>query len=178
MVRVNVQGDMNKILSHAKRLHYYDAYLANVTALNRTVRWLRTQAKRRVAAAAQVPVGPVNRRLVITKARRSRTGREPAAWLGMLQRPVPVIQLGARETRSGVTAGRHRYDGAFKGQGHGGYIQVFRRLGPRAHPIDAVKIDLAPHRPLVDGLVMRESGGRWRLEFHRALAARLRKAKR
>lgn len=136
---VRIDGDMDAILKDLEQVQKRHVPLATVRALNRTLAWMRTRAKREIAAEVGVPVALANRWM----RQRKGTLSNRAIMVGLLLRPIPAVRLPHRQTRTGVRAGKHAFEGAFIASDPDGREMVFKRLTRKAHPIDAVKIPVA-----------------------------------
>jgi hypothetical protein len=115
---------------------------AAARAINRGLQSIRRPIARAVANELRIrPQKLIGRRIKIDRARPSSL----VGYIRVLQRPVPVILLsGARQTRSGVTAGGTQYPHAFIARGqNSGKRHVFRRRGRARLPIDAQRIQIA-----------------------------------
>jgi len=125
---------------------------AEVRALNKTVNWLRSKAVQSVSKEMKVAAKLVRQRIAAFKAtRRKRYGK---VWAGL--QPIAAHRLGAaKQTRKGVRAGRHSFDGAFVRTTENGKLTVFQRTGePKRRmskgryagkmrePIERVELDL------------------------------------
>ena len=183
-LKIDVRGDVKAILRDLNAIQRRHVPRATVRALNRTMSWVRTQAKRKLAAHLQIQAGVASKQMRITKAKLGYR----SALLSLNTRPISAIRLKARETATGVRAGRHAFPGAFIATGVGGHRHVFKRTGERrvmkagrrqgkvAEVIDAVKIPVEPMgTALVGTIVTERSGARFVQEFQRDLAYRLRR---
>lgn len=107
--------------------------------LRKTMNWVKSQVARDVSAAAKIPMKIVRERLYFFL-RSSVTGK---VWLGL--NAIEADRLGTlRQTRSGVTVGRHRFPGAWIYRGEhnvNSYGKVFRRVGRARIPYERVKVD-------------------------------------
>lgn len=140
-VGVKVTGDLKRYRRALSEVQRREIPGAARPAINRTARSLRTRIARRVAAEAGVSVSVVRNRIQITTAK----GRELAALLRTRFWPVPVIRLGARETRTGVTVrGIGKLAGRFIATMPSGHTGVFRRRGRERLPITEEKVRLQP----------------------------------
>lgn len=109
------------------------------TAVRSTVRqlagWLRTRATRGMSKELDIPIRVLRRRLKTLKLRTSADGSSMVLWFGL--NPVGLIYLGAKQTKTGVTAGKRKVPGAFIAKG-----QVFKRLGKPRYPIRVQRADI------------------------------------
>lgn len=104
------------------------------STLGKMSRWARTRSARELSAGLAVPQKVLRPRIKVRGLRRTARGAETGIWYGL--NPVALIRLGARQTRTGVSArGGRRVDGAFIAQARGGKQQVFRRKGRERLPI-------------------------------------------
>jgi len=169
VLTINVKGDMRRILRHADAVQRRHVPAATVRALNRTMSWVRTQAKREGAAALKVPVGHVNRRMRSYKASK----KNRSALLTFITGGISAATLKPRQTKKGVTAGRHRFAGAFVAKGIAGKTVVFKRKAPSPYPLEGKKIDTGPAVRRITNVVRDSSRDRFNFEFERDLKARI-----
>lgn len=109
------------------------------STLAKMASWLRALSVRGLARELQIGVKVMRRRLKAFRLRKSADGASIAVWYGL--DPVAMVHLGARQTRAGVTAGKHKRAGAFiagKGEGR----QVFKRRSAARLPIDKQTVDI------------------------------------
>lgn len=124
-------------------------------AQNKTLRWTRTQVRRAVAREAQVPQKLLKGRFHLTSAK----ARDPRAilWVGL--NPIPAIDAGnARQTKKGVTVGKHRFDHAFIATMPHGRTGVFLRVSRRRLPIVEQTINVQPSAGQMDDIRSRMLG--------------------
>ena len=112
---------------------------ARQAAINRTLSWSRTRAERIIASDAKVQKKVAARRVRASKARRGR--RDAVLFIGY--NPIGLSNLRPRQTRRGVTAGKHRRPGAFIAPVRGGRIEVFKRLGAARYPLIRQEIKIS-----------------------------------
>lgn len=123
-----------------------------IDALNRTVARSKTRAVRRIAKASQLPAKAVRRRTRVLKANRRRMD----AGASLIERPVaPATALKVRQTRKGVSAGKHRFPGSFLGTDTGGRLQVFHRTGATRYPLESDKVEIVNAPDVWDTLFSR-----------------------
>lgn len=104
------------------------------TTMGKMAVWLRTRAMRGLSEELQIQQKVMRRRLKTFRLRHSSSGSEITVWFGLNQ--IALIYLGARETKTGVTAGAHVRKGAFIAKGRGGNMQVFKRTSKSRLPIE------------------------------------------
>lgn len=167
---ISVEGDVRAILADLERVEKRHVRLATLRALNRTLAWVRTRAKREIAAQVGVPVTLANRRLYQRKA----TPAIQSVMIGLVLRPIPAVFLPHHQTRTGVKAGRHSFRSAFIASDPDGREMIFRRLSTKAHPIDAVKIPVAATgQAILESLTRDKARARFKELFEKDLAWRL-----
>ncbi|MGC0151888.1 hypothetical protein ACPRNU_05455 [Chromobacterium vaccinii] len=77
-------------------------------ALRKTGEWVKTHVARQLAGEVKIPVKLIKQRLYFFL----RSLMQGKVWLGI--NPIEAGRLGkVRQTRAGVTAGRHRFPGAW-----------------------------------------------------------------
>jgi len=86
---INIEGDMRAILADLERVQNRHVPLATVRALNRTLAWMRTKAKREIASEVGVPIALANRWM----RQRKGTLSNRAIMVGLLLRPIPAVRL-------------------------------------------------------------------------------------
>lgn len=102
--------------------------------------WLRTRSVRGLSKELEIQQKVLRRRLKAFRLKKSADGANITVWYGL--DPVALIYLGARQTSSGVTAGRHKRKSAFIAKGSNGNKQVFKRRGKARLPIDKQVLDI------------------------------------
>ena len=104
------------------------------STLTKMAAWLRALSIRGLSKELQVGVKVMRRRLKTFRLRKSADGGSIQVWYGL--DPIALIHLRARETRTGVTAGKHRRAGAFIAKGKNNNEQVFKRNSKARLPIE------------------------------------------
>lgn len=102
---------------------------ALVSTLSKMARWLQTRTTKGLSAELQIKQKIIRRRLKKTSIVSTANGYAIKLWYGL--NDISLIHLGARETKKGVTAGKHKVSGAFIAKG-----QVFKRTGKARLPIE------------------------------------------
>ncbi len=140
--RILVERRLNKFLKK-------DVPAARATATNKALAMAKTRVVRVISADVQIKSKVIRQRVVDKKA-----FKEKAAQLVVYRRNVPVIALGARQTKAGVRAGKHFIAGAFiadgrKGTGGGGSTgrrlnrdMVLKRDGRARYPISVQSVSI------------------------------------
>lgn len=109
------------------------------SAINRTVKWMQTRARRALMDELNIPSKVIRARLRYALYNiESGRGR---VWFGL--DPVSVMRLSPRQTKTGVTARGEQYQHAFIARGRNGNKHVFIRTGKGRKPLEAVYKDLA-----------------------------------
>lgn len=99
--------------------------------LNRMAKWLQTRTARGLSQELQMPQRVIRRRMKKSSITKSADGYSIRLFYGLNE--VDLIYLGAKQTRKGVTAGKHKVDGAFiVKKKH----QVFKRVSKSRFPIE------------------------------------------
>lgn len=110
-------------------------------ALKKSANWVKGQTAKHVSAEMHIAQKLIRQRLYFFL----RSADKGKVWLGL--NAVEAHRLGnPRQTRRGVSVGRHRFDNAWiyrskRGSKNDG--KVFRRVGKARMPITAVKLDWA-----------------------------------
>lgn len=114
------------ILADAFGANMEQMQAAEVRALNKTMKWVRTHSVRAVSKEMKVAAKLVRQRIRAFKAtRRHRIGK---VWAGL--EPIAAHRLGrTKQNRRGVRAGRHLFPGAFTADVGRGKLVVFKRTG-------------------------------------------------
>ena len=117
------------------------------STLSKMARWMETRTRKGLSAELQIQQKIIRRRLKKSSIVATGSGFSIKLWYGL--NDVSLIHLGARETKSGVTAGRRKVEGAFIAKG-----QVFKRTGKSRLPIDkqVVKIQAKANNYLDDAI--------------------------
>lgn len=109
-------------------------------ALRKTGNWVKTYVARSLSGEIKVPQKVLKQRLYFFLRSAMMEGK---VWLGI--NAIEAERLGkVRQTRRGVTAGRHRFDGAWIYQSKRGSPNdggVFRRVGRERSPYERVKLE-------------------------------------
>jgi len=112
---------------------------AAVRSLNKTARWVRPIISRRVAQELDIKVSLIKNGLVITRAR----ANYPEARVGLSQQSgiVKAVNLGsARQTATGISVGRRKWDHAFLATMPSGHTGVYTRTRKSRLPINEIQI--------------------------------------
>ena len=136
ILRVDIDvGQVLRILRHLKPSAMRNAWRRT---LRKTTVWIKGQTARAVAKETRIPQ-KVLRSRVYFFLKSYDTGK---VWLGL--NAVEAERLGnPRQTRSGVTAGRHRFKGAWMMKNIAPNGPVYRRTGKKRLPYERVKYDFA-----------------------------------
>jgi len=110
------------------------------STLRKMASWMRTRSVRGLSTHLQIQQKVIRRRLRSFNLRTSPDGATITVWYGL--NPISLIYLGARQNKSGVTAGAHKRPGAFIARGAGGHRQVFKRRGGARLPLDKQRLDI------------------------------------
>lgn len=106
-------------------------------SLKRTQRWLTTHIGRAVAKEAKLPVRAIKARIRLRIPQKGNI--EARIWIGL--DPMAASRAGKpRQTRAGVTVGKHQFAHAFLIRG----TRVVRRTGRNRFPIETARIPVAP----------------------------------
>lgn len=103
--------------------------------LNRMSKWVQTRTVKGLSTELQVIQKVMRRRMRKTSIQKTSTGWTIKLWYGL--NGISLIHLNARETKKGVTAGKHKRDGAFIVKG-----QVFKRSGKGRLPIEKQTLEI------------------------------------
>jgi hypothetical protein len=115
-------------------------YAAGYRAVRKTVMWVKTHLARTLSKELQIVQKLVRQRLrVYMQDRRAMQGK---VWMGMYK--IRASRLGrARQTRAGVSVGRHRFPGSFEATMPSGHTDVFKRRGKSRLKIDIQQLDIS-----------------------------------
>ena len=104
--------------------------------LRKTSNWIKSQTAKAVSKETKIPQKLLRRRLYFFLRSRD-TGK---VWLGL--NAIEAHRLGnPRQTRRGVTVGRHRFEGAWMMKKAAPVGPVYRRKGKGRMPYEMVKQD-------------------------------------
>lgn len=96
-------------------------------AINKTLRWLRTQIARAVSRQERIAVSAVRQRLRAYPANSNGQGK---LWFGI--NPIEASRAGRpRQTRAGVSVAGRRYQGAFFKKVYGGQPDIWIRTASK-----------------------------------------------
>jgi hypothetical protein len=104
-------------------------------ALNKMAKWIQTRTVKGLSHELQIMQKIIRRRMRKTTIQKTNTGWTINLWYGLNE--ISLIHLNARETKRGVTAGKHKRDSAFIAKG-----QVFKRIGKGRLPIEKQTIEI------------------------------------
>jgi len=105
-------------------------------ALRKTVVWIKSQVAREISKATGISQKVLRQRLYFFL--RSRDAGK--VWLGL--NAIEASRLGApRQTRTGITAGRFRFPGAWTMKNRDPQGTVYQRTGNARLPYEVVKVD-------------------------------------
>lgn len=129
---LKIKFDAKQIVKRAeKRRRAVDK--AHIQALNRTASGVRTDGSRKIKEQVNLKVGFIKKQMNVVKANKNR----PQAKVVTSGKPIPIINVGARQTRKGVTVKvkrqgqRRTIKSAFIATMPQGHTGVFRRTGRR-----------------------------------------------
>lgn len=181
-----VRGTTRAIVRDFKRVQKLQAK-TTVQALNTTAkRHVETPATREIASTHRVPRSRVTwqynaagqrtrrRRLSLLKANRD----DHTAYLWFSRRTfIPAIALGrARQTRAGVSVGKHQFPGSFIARANGvNNQQVFKRRTAARYPLQVQGVPMLPRGAAILTSYVRASGPHFRREFERLMRVKLRR---
>jgi len=177
-VSVSVKANVKAVLRDLKRVRKQIVPQVTARSLNTVARGVETRAVAGVAVAAGLPKSRVRWQYDRAGSRTSRRrlrkhpARPDRLVVGFVLRPrtVPLISLGARQTRRGVRAGSRFVDSGFIAESH-----VRKRTGPPRYPIEIQSVRLDPHADQVFSRVIGGAGPAFTREFTRQLDRRLRR---
>lgn len=142
MVDINLKLDEHDLadLVHTLGLTEQRVYAAGFRAVRKTAQWVKTHLARNLSQELQIVQKVIRQRLRVYL--RDRRALEAKVWLGLYQ--VRASRLGRpRQTRAGVSVGRHRFPGAFIATMKSGHSDVYQRRGDARLPVDIVQLDIA-----------------------------------
>ena len=182
-IAIQIHADMKAVRRDLDRLPRSVVRPSASAALNRTAAQIATRARRRIAAAIQVPQKVIKRRVSVARTRR-RLPYNAAIYLKY--RAVNAYSVGnVRGYRMGVKAGKHTFPGAW---GFGpGYVSkktgkrfsnglILKRKGRKAYPTEAMKIKIWPQGDYIIQYLTKRLGSLvFRKRFDHEIRRRLRK---
>lgn len=117
---------------------------ATKRAIRKTQTFAGSRAARAVAREHGIPVKALRQRRRVAKSKitaRSRSGVSGYIWIGTM--PLRAIDVGKpRQTRTGVTVRKFRFQGAFLARMESGHLGVFKRAGAERLPIEEQHVPL------------------------------------
>jgi len=142
MVDITVQLDDQDFADMVRALDLTEKqlYAAAYRAIRKTVSWVRTHLAKTLSKELQIVQKVIRQRLrVYMQDRRALQGK---VWMGMYN--IRASRLGkARQTRTGVSVGRHRFPGSFIATMPTGHTDVFKRRGKARLHIDIQELDIS-----------------------------------
>ena len=134
--RLKVELDISAVQRMARGLTPAQFTLAWRRTLRKVSHWAKGQVAKAVAADTRIPQKVLRQRVYFFL--RSRDSGK--VWLGL--NPVEAARLGkVRQTRKGVTVGRHRFAGAWTMSKRDPDGKVYKRSGEARLPYAEVKMD-------------------------------------
>lgn len=136
---VEIKFDSKKLRQIQSMLSSYPRALPKVMsrAINRTASSARTQTARKISEIVRLKVSTIRKRVSLEKASYTRW----IATLGISGYRIPLINFGAKQTRTGVSytidkkSGRKKLAHAFVATMSSGHKGVFKRKGEDRLPI-------------------------------------------
>lgn len=110
------------------------------STLGKMAAWMRAKSIKGLSGELQVQQKILRRRLKSFRMKRTADGGSITVWYGL--DPIALIHMGARQNKRGVTAGKHKRDGAFIAPGRNGGRQVFKRRSGARLPLDKQRLDI------------------------------------
>ncbi|WP_109512580.1 hypothetical protein [Pseudomonas ovata] len=105
------------------------AAAAQRRAINKTLRWLQTHISRAVGQQERIAIAAVRRRMRVFPLTGSGQG-QGKLWMGI--KPIEASRTGRpRQSRSGVSVGKRRYEGAFFKKVYGGKPDIWIRTASK-----------------------------------------------
>lgn len=133
---IKVEIDISKVLNLVRNLPPSAMQNAWRRTLRKTANWVKSQTAKAVSKQTKIPQKLLRQRLYFFLRSRD-TGK---VWLGL--NAIEAHRLGkTRQTRTGVTAGRFRFDGAWMMKKVSPDGPVYRRKGKGRLPYEQVKYD-------------------------------------
>ena len=131
---ITIKFDLSKVEKLAAGLTEKQMLAAWRRTLRKVSRWVQTQVARQMSQDSKVPQKAIKSRL---RTYMSEQNTAAKVWLGA--NALPPSRLGkVRQTRTGVTAGRFRFPGAFTRKVKDPAGVVFKRVGASRLPIERV----------------------------------------
>ena len=119
---------------------------AAARAINKTIRWIRTQALRLSASELDIPQKAIKDRFFTNTARFKNT--KASLWIGLNE--IGIHRLGAsRKTKRGLKVRSHEYQGAFQPKK---LKPVFRRISKARLPIEKILLPLKSSEILIKNI--------------------------
>ncbi|QDQ29391.1 phage tail protein [Chitinimonas arctica] len=133
---INVELDTRKVADLFRALPPSAMQAAWRRTLRKVSTWVKGQVAKTVAKSTNVPQKVLRQRLYFFLRSRD-VGK---VWLGL--NPLQANRLGTpRQTRRGITAGKHRFAGAWTMAQRAPTGPVFQRTGKARYPIAEVKLE-------------------------------------
>jgi len=178
-VQMDVQGDMKEIVWDLRVLHPDLVRRAQVAAINKTARAIRGRTVKGIANSAGIkPQKLIRQRSRVSPAK----FRRLRAIIRFYLDPMPAQAMKPKAPRGGgVTAasGTHVWPKGFKGTARAGRGKskksAWQRTGPRAYPIEKLKVPLEGKAPILAKVGNRLMVGRFKKTLDHELTYRLKK---
>jgi len=110
-------------------------------AINKTLKWVDTRARRALAAEFGLPVSALKKARRLTTIRAIPRRLSGVIWYGVS--PIKASYFGKpRQTKKGAKAGKHVFPGAFVATMKSGHTGIYTRRGTARLPIDEATVPL------------------------------------
>ncbi|HDT2084610.1 TPA: hypothetical protein RCG82_000621 [Enterobacter roggenkampii] len=135
---IKVDIDVGQVLALTQGFSANASQAAWRRTLRKTGRWVKAQTAKAVSHETRIPQKLLRQRLYFFL--RSRDSGK--VWLGL--NAIEAHRLGKpRQTRSGISVGRHRFDRAWQMRRRAPDGPVYRRTTAARRPYEVVKVDWA-----------------------------------
>ncbi len=170
-VSFSVQSNLFQVVGRLQLNSERAIDAATVTALNRTMSSVQTEASRLIRDRYTIKASVAKKQMRISRASKSRL----FADLIVSGRRIPLIEFAARQTRKGVTVNvtrqRKLVRGVFIARMKSGHVGVYERLGPKRLPIQellSISLPKAFTQKQILVAVSKKAAERFPIEFERA----------
>jgi len=139
-VEVRLDEQMFDQLTSTLGLTKRKVEVAGFRSVRKTARWVKTHLARELSKELQIVQKIIRQRLRVYV--KDKKAMQAKVWMGMYK--IKASRLGrVRQTRTGVSVGRHRFPGAFQATMKTYHTDVYERRDDARLPIDLVELDIS-----------------------------------
>ena len=147
MLVVNVLRDDLYAVQQKMNATNRQVVTAGTRAIKKTLRWIGSQGRRQIAKRNKLPVKSLRGRVRMSQPTAS--SQVGHVWFGIDD--MPAIQVGAKQTATGVQTRGRFFKSAFIANVYG-TVNVFKRKDKARFPVIVQKVQLEGAEEILDGI--------------------------